>query len=80
MSEYEAPTYRCAFCQGKIVSCNCERGFKNAVETSVREDIAQKLTVQMYAAAKKESWDEMAAYQHAIVIAQGSHLAGDELL
>ena len=45
----------------------------------LRKDIVQKLTIQMYAAAKKESWDEMAAYQHAVVIAQGSHLAGDEV-
>lgn len=72
------PTYKCAFCQGKIVTCNCEKGFKNAVETSLLDNIVEKLTTQMYAAAKKESWDEMAAYQHAIIIARGSYLAGDE--
>ena len=43
MSEYRATTYRCAFCQGKIVSCNCEKGFKSAVEASTLNRILKEV-------------------------------------
>lgn len=39
----KVPSYRCAFCQGKIVSCNCERGFKSAVEKSTIERVVKEI-------------------------------------
>jgi hypothetical protein len=43
MTEYEPPTYNCAFCHGKIVTCNCERGFKTAVENSTIKEVIKHI-------------------------------------
>lgn len=55
------PTYKCAFCQGKIVSCNCENGFKNAVEASLREQIAHEIEIIM-GNAQRDALIEMKDY------------------
>lgn len=68
MSEYEPPTYKCAFCQGKIVSCNCEKGFKSAIETSLREQLQEKFMAHYYDCVKIESWEESAVWEHAVQI------------
>lgn len=65
------PTYKCAFCQGKIVTCNCEKGFKNAVETSLREQLQKNFMAHYYDCAKKESWEEAAVWEHAVHILLG---------
>ena len=39
----KVPIYKCAFCHGKIVACNCEKGFKNAIETSTIEQVVKEI-------------------------------------
>ena len=39
----KVPTYRCAYCHGKIVTCNCEKGFKSAVENATIEEIIKDI-------------------------------------
>ena len=71
MTHDELNVYRCAFCQGKIVSCNCESGFKNAIETSLRKEIVNNLRRHYLRYVKLEDWFFAAEWDHAVAVALG---------